>query len=159
MPSPPRANSPVCCQFRACLHGSGGPQVGEVTRLGGVKRLPINSLVLIWSSLHDLRGDHTRDYMDRRVTSPKRVTLPTWVPPPPCKQTLKWSIAPMAGASRASNGPPSRDYSNISPRLKPFIQILTRPKYAYDRSFTHHQNTVLFFFNVSNKSKLCRVSY
>ena len=44
---PPPANSPVCCQFRACLHGSGGPQVGEVTRLGGVKRLPINSLVLI----------------------------------------------------------------------------------------------------------------
>ena len=60
---------------------------------------------------------------------------------------------------RASNGPPSRDYSNISPRLKPFIQILTQPKYAYDRSFTHHQNTVLFFFNVSNRSKLCRVSY
>ena len=46
-PPAPRANSPVCCQFRACLHGSGGPQVGEVTRLGGVKRLPINSLVLI----------------------------------------------------------------------------------------------------------------
>ena len=28
------------------------------------------------------------DYMDRRVTSPKRVTLPTWGPPPPCKQAL-----------------------------------------------------------------------
>ena len=26
------------CPFRACLHGSGGPQVGEVTRLGGVKK-------------------------------------------------------------------------------------------------------------------------
>ena len=24
--------------IRACLHGSGGPQVGEVTRLGGVKK-------------------------------------------------------------------------------------------------------------------------
>jgi len=24
-------------KFRACLHGGGGPQVGEVTRLGGVK--------------------------------------------------------------------------------------------------------------------------
>ena len=47
LPSPPRGNSPVCCQFRACLHGSGGPQVGEVTRLGGVQRLIINSLVLI----------------------------------------------------------------------------------------------------------------
>ena len=26
-------------RLRACLHGSGGPQVGEVTRLGGVTRL------------------------------------------------------------------------------------------------------------------------
>ena len=26
--------------FRACLHGSGGPQVGEITRLGGVKNNP-----------------------------------------------------------------------------------------------------------------------
>ena len=25
-------------QFRACLHGGGGPQDGEVTRLGGVTR-------------------------------------------------------------------------------------------------------------------------
>ena len=29
-----------------------------------------------------------RDYMDRWVTSPKRVTLPTWGLPPPCKQAL-----------------------------------------------------------------------
>ena len=30
----------VRCQLflRACLHGGGGPQVGEVTRLGGVTR-------------------------------------------------------------------------------------------------------------------------
>ena len=27
--------------------------------------------------------------MDRRVTSPKRVTSLTWGPPPPCKQALK----------------------------------------------------------------------
>ena len=27
--------------------------------------------------------------MDRRVTSPKGVTSPTWGPPPPCKQALK----------------------------------------------------------------------
>ena len=32
---------------RACLHGGGGPQVGEVTRLGGVTRLSIYSLILI----------------------------------------------------------------------------------------------------------------
>ena len=29
-----------------------------------------------------------RDYMDRRVTQPKRVTSPPWGPPPPCKQAL-----------------------------------------------------------------------
>ena len=32
----PKINKP-----RACLHGGGGPQVGEVTRLGGVARLSI----------------------------------------------------------------------------------------------------------------------
>ena len=26
--------------FRACLHRDGGPQVSEVTRLGGVKKYP-----------------------------------------------------------------------------------------------------------------------
>ena len=27
--------------------------------------------------------------MDKRVTPPKRVTSPTWDPPPPCKQPLR----------------------------------------------------------------------
>ena len=31
----------------ACLHGGGGPQVGEVTRLGGVTRRSIQSLILM----------------------------------------------------------------------------------------------------------------
>ena len=31
-----------------------------------------------------------RDYVDRRVTPPKRVTSPTWGPPLPCKQALRW---------------------------------------------------------------------
>ena len=30
------------CYFRACLHGGGGPQVGKVTRLGGVPTFPYN---------------------------------------------------------------------------------------------------------------------
>ena len=30
------------------------------------------------------------DYMDRRVTPPKRVTSPTWGPPPPGKQALRF---------------------------------------------------------------------
>ena len=31
--------------LRACLHGRGGPQVGEVTDLGGVTRLSIQSVI------------------------------------------------------------------------------------------------------------------
>ena len=34
-----------------------------------------------------------RDYMDRRVTPPKWVTMPTWSPSPPRKQALKVSPA------------------------------------------------------------------
>ena len=56
-----------------CLHGGGGPQVGEVTR-GGPPHL---------SRKRD--QIKMRDYMDRRVTSL------TWGPPPPCKQALRGS--------------------------------------------------------------------
>ena len=63
--------------LRACLHGGGGPQIGEVTCSGSphlsCKRDQIKM----------------RDYMDRRVTPPKRVTSPTWGPTPPCKQALR----------------------------------------------------------------------
>ena len=61
---------------RACLHEGGGPQVGEVT---------------CWGLPHlTCKRDHIkmRNCMDRRVTPPKRVTSPTWGPPPPCKQAL-----------------------------------------------------------------------
>ena len=62
--------------LRACLHGVGGPQIGEVT-CGGLPQL-------------SCRRDQIKmtDYMDRRVTPPKGVTSPTWIPPPPCKQAL-----------------------------------------------------------------------
>ena len=60
--------------FRACLHGGGRPQVGEIT-CGG-------------SPHSSCKRDQIKmtDYMDRRVTPPKQVTSPTWGPPPPCKQ-------------------------------------------------------------------------
>ena len=61
---------------RACLHEGGGPQVGEVTRLGRG-----NPLVHIISHfnlicLHDRWGDLPH------------FTSPIWGPPPPCKQAL-----------------------------------------------------------------------
>ena len=34
-------------RLRACLHGGGEPQEGEVTRLDGVTRLSIQSLILM----------------------------------------------------------------------------------------------------------------
>ena len=58
-------------RFRDSLHGGGGLQVGEVTRLS------IKSLILIWSLLHDRWGH------------PPRVTSPVWGPTPPCKQALR----------------------------------------------------------------------
>ena len=61
---------------RACLHRGGGPQVGEV-KYGRSPHLSCKRDQI-----------QLRDYMDKRVTLPKRVTSPTWGPPPPCKQAL-----------------------------------------------------------------------
>ena len=51
--------------LRVCLHGCGGPQIGEVT-CGGSPHL-----------LFKRDQVKMRDYMDRRVTPPKCVTSPT----------------------------------------------------------------------------------
>ena len=61
----------------ACLHGGGGPQVSEV-KYGGSPHLSCKRDQI-----------KMRDYMDKRVTTPKRVTSPTWGPPRPCKQALR----------------------------------------------------------------------
>ena len=62
--------------LRACLHGGGGPQVGEV-KYGGSPHLSCKRDQI-----------KMRDYMDKRVTPPKRVTSPTWGPQPPRKRAL-----------------------------------------------------------------------
>ena len=74
--------------LRACLHGGEGPQVGAVTRLGGVTRLSIYSV--IWAPHLSCKRNEIKmgDYMDRRVTPPRQAASPTWVPPPPCKPAL-----------------------------------------------------------------------
>ena len=62
--------------FRVCLHGGGGPRIGEV-KCGGSPHLSCNCDQI-----------KMRDYMDKRDTPPKRVTSPIWGSVPPCKQTL-----------------------------------------------------------------------
>ena len=64
-------------RLRARLHGAGEPHEGEVNRLRRVTRL------------HDRWGDNMRDYVDRQVTPPRRVTSPACGHPPPRKQALK----------------------------------------------------------------------
>ena len=62
--------------FRACLHGGGENQIGEVK--GGVS-----------PHLSGKRDQiKMRDYMNRRVTPPKRVTSPSWGAPPLCNRPL-----------------------------------------------------------------------
>ena len=50
------------CSFdnlRDCLHGSGGPQVGEVPRLGGVKKI---TLLYIQPYNPAIAGARSQDY-------------------------------------------------------------------------------------------------
>ena len=63
--------------LRTCLHGGGEPQISEVT-CGRTLHLTCK---------HD--QIKMRDYMDRQVTPPKRVTSPSCGLPPPCKQALR----------------------------------------------------------------------
>ena len=64
--------------FRACLREGGGPQVGEAAS-GGLPHLS-----------RKRNNIKMRDYMDRRVTPPKRVTSPIWGTQPPGKQVLSF---------------------------------------------------------------------
>ena len=93
--------------LRTCLHGGGGPQVGEVTCLGGVTHL---SLILIWSHLHDGCGDLPN------------VTSPIWCPTPLCEQALTESLD-------KTNNPrvfpyKSHNYRYASPQRVWFLSLL-----------------------------------
>ena len=73
-------------RLRACLQEGGVLQIGEVTSLGGVGEVTCGGLPQL-----TCKRDHIkmRDYMDRQVSPPKRVTSPIWGTPPPCKQALR----------------------------------------------------------------------
>ena len=67
--------------LKACLHGGGGPQIGELI-CGGSPHLSCKRDQI-----------KMRDYMNGQVTPPKRVTSPSWVSPPPCKQALNHNLS------------------------------------------------------------------
>ena len=98
-------------QLISLLFGGGEPQVGEVTRLS------IQSLLLIWSRLHDWWGN------------PLHVTSPTWGPPPPCKQALT-----------CTGG---RDFSKIG-EWEWFGQEGQRKRYKTIKSWTKIQMKIFF---------------
>ena len=75
-------------QVRACVHGDGGTQIGGVT-CGESPHLTCKRDQI-----------KMRDFMDRRVTPPKRITLPTWGPPPPSKQALRSHTSPHVRESK-----------------------------------------------------------
>ena len=79
-PTPARRVTPpwnvYMAKFDPGLEGLPG-LADRTTRLGGSPYLACK-----------LDPSKMRDYMDRRVTPPKRVTSPTWGTPSPCKQTL-----------------------------------------------------------------------
>ena len=67
LPLPPRRlDIDRCIRLRACLHGGGGPQVGEVTRLAVVEKWPAFTCKL---TTPGPRGDVTRRccVVDRHV--------------------------------------------------------------------------------------------
>ena len=67
--------------LKACLHGGRGPQIGELI-CGGSPHLSCKRDQI-----------KMRDYMNGQVTPPKRVTSPSWVSPPPCKQALNHNLS------------------------------------------------------------------
>ena len=71
-----RFSVPLMPVYREVGDPRGGPQIGVAT-CGGSPHLSCKRDQI-----------KMRDYMDRQLTKPNRVTSPTWVPPPPCKQAL-----------------------------------------------------------------------
>ena len=67
-------------------------------RLRGLPGLEDRATRLDWSLHLSWKSDQIKmvDYMDRRVTPPKRVNTSTWGSPPPCKQALEQE--PMMGS-------------------------------------------------------------
>ena len=112
--------------LRACLHGGGWPQVGKV-KYGGSPHLSCKRDQI-----------KMRDYMDKRVTPPKRVTSPTWGHPPPCKQALRsfvlryLVIAPNSNTEKLPNFFLTFFFLLLPLLLSSFLDVLPTHLFAYN---------------------------
>ena len=81
--------------------------------------------------------------MDRRVTPPKRVTSPTWGPPPPCKQALNahWNSGAVENAC---------SYDYLSALAVPYLMFVgacvSHSNIRNYEIFDAKRLTVFFFF-------------
>ena len=91
---------------KACLRGSGGPQVGKITSFNPLwwGNPPVhiiyhfNLITFTWGGGGG-GGALMKAYMDRQVTSLNRVTSPTWGPTPLRKQALRVRAAGIMNTS------------------------------------------------------------
>ena len=59
-----------------------------------------------------------RDYMDRRVTPPRRVTSPIWGTPPPCKQALSRAMFFFSTGTRIALRRPKMPRTRYKPKIE-----------------------------------------
>ena len=71
--------------------------------------------------------------MDSRVTPPKRVTSPTWAPPPPCKHALRPKIkgSEMAEASKTVMLPRVWKEGVLIPHFHTFFTKILHPDFFH----------------------------
>ena len=87
-----------------------------------------------------------RNYMNRQVTPPKRVTPPTWGPPPPCKRTLSGlNLEKCRGFFPQGKAKQTVRYNEVS--VKRGLQF---PKVLQDEM--KNKSPFLFSFSMGNKS-------
>ena len=86
-----------------------------------------------------------RNYMNRQVTPPKRVTPPTWGPPPPCKRTLSGlNLEKCRGFFPQGKAKQTVRYNEVS--VKRGLQF---PKILQDEM--KNKSPFLFLFSMRNK--------
>ena len=130
-------NCPLQRMFiRVCLHGDGGPQIGEVT-CGRSPHLTCKRDQI-----------KIRDYKNRRVTPPQWVTSPTWGAPPPWKQALRVACM-MRSERRAGRVRLIKQVQTIAPWTWSLEYVFSRHNVLTDQS--HFANVIDDVHKISTK--------